>query len=80
MAGQHWPESWVGEARIQAEAALEAARAGGTGHFQDEALTMKGLARYWDVQTIAMAGLDGKAGRLLVVSRDITRVRAAELQ
>jgi len=76
---RHWPESWTGEARQLAAAALETARAGGLGEFQGEATTLKGVAKYWDVQATAMLGLDGKPARLLVVSRDITRLRKAEL-
>jgi PAS domain S-box-containing protein len=76
---RHWPESWTGEAKQLAEAALETARAGGLGEFQGEATTLKGVAKYWDVQATAMLGPDGKPARLLVVSRDITRLRKAEL-
>jgi signal transduction histidine kinase len=75
---RHWAESWTGEARRLAAAALETARAGGLGQFQGEATTLKGVAKYWDVQATAMPGPDGKPSRLLVVSRDITGLRQAE--
>jgi PAS domain S-box-containing protein len=76
---RHWPESWTGEARQLAAAALDTARAGGLGQFQGEALTLRNVAKYWDVQATGMLGLNGKIARLLVVSRDITRLRKAEL-
>jgi PAS domain S-box-containing protein len=79
VQGKHWPETWTGEAKRHAETALETARAGGFGHFQGEARTLKGTSKYWDVQATAMLDAQGSPARLLVVSRDMTRVRQAEL-
>ncbi len=58
--------------RTEARAALEAAKAGGMGHFQGPADTMAGNARYWDVRVTPIMGPDGRPERVLSISRDIT--------
>ncbi len=72
IRGCAWPDFWQGPGRAEARAALEAAKAGGVGHFQGPADTMAGNARYWDVRVTVIMGADGRPERLLSISRDIT--------
>ena len=78
VRGCDWTEFWHGQARTDAKSAFWAALAGGTGHFQAPAATLKGTPKWWDVQVTPIRGADGQPERLLVVSRDITRQRASE--
>ena len=79
IRGCPWPDFWQDQGNIEARAAVEAAKAGGTGHFQGAANTMAGTPRYWDVQVTPILGAAGRPERLLSVSRDITAIRHAEV-
>jgi PAS domain S-box-containing protein len=70
--GRPWLDFWQGPYFAQAQAALEAARAGRTGRFQGAAPTAKGSLRWWDVRVTAILGLDGEPQSILSISRDIT--------
>lgn len=72
IEGCSWPDFWEGDGNAQAKAAVTAALAGGTGHFQGPANTMAGTPKWWDVQVKPILGPDGKPERLLSISRDIT--------
>ncbi len=78
IRGYPWTDFWQGQGNADARAAVEAAQAGGTGHFQGAADTMAGTPRYWDVRVRPILGADGRPERLLSVSRDITAMRDAE--
>ncbi len=78
IRGCPWPDFWQGQGNVEARAALDAAKAGGTGRFQGMAETMAGTPRHWDVQVTPIPGADGRPDRLLSVSRDITATRQAE--
>ncbi|MCJ2039711.1 PAS domain-containing protein [Methylobacterium sp. J-059] len=78
VKGCPWPDFWVESGNADAQAAVWAALAGGTGHFQGAADTFKGTPKWWDVQVTPIRGQDGQPERLLVVSRDITSQRASE--
>ena len=78
IRGSYWPGFWQGEERNQAEAAVEAARRGGTGRFQGFCLTLKGTPRWWDLIVNAVGGPDGRPEKLLAVSRDVTATKLAE--
>jgi PAS domain S-box-containing protein len=78
VRGCDWTGFWHGPAQADAKAAFWTALAGGTGHFQGPAETLKGTPKWWDVQVTPIRGADGRPERLLVVSRDITRQRASE--
>jgi two-component sensor histidine kinase len=72
LKGCPWPGFWAGEGNAQAVAAVEMAKAGGTGRFRGHANTAKGNLRYWDVQVSPIFGPDGRPQHLLSISRDIT--------
>ena len=78
IRGCPWTDFWQGQGNADARAAVQAAQAGGTGHFQGAADTMAGTPRYWDVRVTPILGADGRPERLLSVSRDITAMRDAE--
>jgi PAS domain-containing protein len=73
-----WPDFWQNQGNADAYAALAAAKAGGTGHFQGQANTMAGNPRWWDVQVTPILDAEGRPERLLSVSRDITVQKTAE--
>ena len=77
ISGCSWPGFWRGPLNAEATRAVQAARAGGIGHFQGLADTMAGTTKYWDVQVTPMPGADGKPRKLLSVSRDITDMHTA---
>lgn len=80
VKGCPWPDFWVGQGNLDAVAALDAARAGGVGHFQGAANTFRGTPKWWDVQVTAIRGADGAPSKLLAVSRDISGQKAVESQ
>lgn len=80
VRGKRWTTLWPQEAHAAIEAALEAARAEGTGHFRAACHTASGLQKWWDVvvtPTAAPTGPGESHARLLAIARDVTRqVRA----
>jgi PAS domain S-box-containing protein len=79
LKGCDWAAFWdAGEARVEAEAALAAARGGGVGRFRGFCPTASGTPRWWDVIVTPIPGPDGRVELLLAVSRDVTDAWAAE--
>ncbi len=60
VKGCPWPDFWRGQGHADAVAAIEAARAGGVGHFQGAADTFAGTPKWWDVQVTPILGADGR--------------------
>ena len=75
IRGHSWLGFWDGQAKTEALAAVESAKAGGIGRFQNPANTMAGTRKWWDVQITPIANPDGNPEALLCVSRDITESR-----
>ncbi|WP_158680013.1 PAS domain S-box protein [Deinococcus sp. NW-56] len=73
-----WPSFWPEATQPEVMAALAAARAGHTGHFSGFCPTFRGTPRWWDVTVSPVRDEGGTVTRLLAVSRDITRFKAAE--
>ncbi|MFC5421115.1 sensor histidine kinase [Bosea eneae] len=78
IRGCPWMQFWEGASKAEAEAALDAARAGHSYRFQGPANTAAGNPRYWDVQVTPIIASDGKPEAILSVSRDITQMHAGE--
>ncbi len=78
MIGADWSKVWTGADRAAAQAAIAAARAGGTGRFQGFCPTLKGQPKWWDVIVTPVAGDDGAPARIVSAGRDITELRGAE--
>ena len=79
IEGCDWGSFWeAGALRVEAKAALAAARAGGVGRFSGYSPTLAGAPRWWDVTVTAIRGADGEIEQLLSVSRDVTQYRASE--
>ncbi len=78
IKGCTWTDFWQGPLNADAKAAVEAARAGGTGHFRGLSDTMAGTTKLWDVQVTAILDVDGRPSKLLSTSRDISELRDAD--
>jgi len=72
VRGKPWCSLWPAGAHAALDAALDAARAGGTGHFSAAGPTVRGTPRWWDVMVTRTAADGGQEPRLLAVARDIT--------
>ncbi len=78
LVGRSYAGIW-GEQAAPAMAAIEQAAAEGEGRFQARCPTAKGRMRWWDVVVTALGNGEGEsAGRLLVISRDITELMEAQ--
>ncbi|HTM18001.1 MAG TPA: ATP-binding protein [Terracidiphilus sp.] len=73
-----WVELWPVADRDRAEQALSAARDGGVGCFQGDALTIGGVRKSWDVRITPALDRQGKIERLVAVSRDMTELKSAQ--
>jgi PAS domain S-box-containing protein len=80
VLGLSWLRVWAGDDRIAAEAALAAARAGGTGRFQGFCPTHSGTPKWWDVVISPLLDAAGRPERLVSVGRDITDFKQAEMR
>jgi PAS domain S-box-containing protein len=78
IEGCRWTDFWEGPAAEDARAAVEAAKAGGTGRFRGFCPTVAGTPRWWDVVVTAIKGADGQPERLLSISRDVTEPKHVE--
>ncbi|MCW6512701.1 PAS domain S-box protein, partial [Lichenifustis flavocetrariae] len=78
LRGRAWPVTCPDDLRPTANAAVEAARAGGTGHYQARTDTFAGTPKWWDVRVTPILDGEGKPEKLLAISRDITAARHAE--
>jgi PAS domain S-box-containing protein len=78
VAGREWAELWPASQQAEVRAAVDAALAGATRRFEAPCPTAKGTAKWWDVVVAPLRDGAGGCSRVLAVSRDITRRRAAE--
>jgi PAS domain S-box-containing protein len=73
-----WFEFWSAEDQAAARRAVATALGGSAGRFFGQCPTQSGATKWWDVIVMPILNADGKAERLLAVSRDITEVKRAE--
>ena len=73
-----WIDFWTGENRLAARAAVKRAADDGEGRFDGFCAIGRAEARWWDVTISPIRGADGKAERLLAVSRDVTQRKIDE--
>ncbi len=78
IKGKCWPDFWPDDKKAEIRAAIDIAKAGDTARFQGFSPTMKGTPRWWDVIVTPIADADGRAEKLLSISRDITATKQAE--
>ena len=76
--GRSWLELWHGADTEDARRALQIAREGKTGRFQESLATVTGEPKFWDVQATPMLNAQGEPEKLLLVSRDITQQKRRE--
>ncbi len=76
--GRPWVTFWLKEDRKRAEDAISSARSGGVGSFQGETIGPSGVKKCWDVKITPALDTRGAIESLVVVSRDITELRAAQ--
>jgi len=70
-----WLDLWDGGSGRAAEAALLAAKEGGSGRFQAPRSEFGGDRKWWDVTVVAIPDESGRTERVLSVARDITELR-----
>ena len=80
IANTCWLDFWKGSDYEAAREAIQAARAGGVGHFQGYCPTWKGTPKWWDVVITPILDAHAQPERLVVSSRDISDARQAEDQ
>ncbi len=80
ITGKLWPDMWPEKERPMVRAALEKARAGGTGHFSALYPTSKGTLKWWDILVTPMHDGEGRIHKLVATTRDITKAKEAEQQ
>lgn len=80
VVGRPWLDFWGTAEHDKARAALARARDGGSSHFIGQAPTLDGTLRWWDAAVTPIPGPNGRAERILSVSRDITLSRADEAE
>ena len=80
LRGADWLGFWSLEDQVLARKALEAAGAGGRGHFQGERADHPGQRKFWDLAVMPVRDASGQPIQLMVSSRDLTALRAAQQQ
>ena len=78
--GQPWSALWPEAAHAAIDAALDAGRAGGAGHFRAACPTVRGTLKWWDVVVTRTAANGGQETRLLAISRDVSEQVRADAQ
>ncbi|MEO6786068.1 MAG: PAS domain S-box protein, partial [Chthoniobacteraceae bacterium] len=73
-----WAETWAGELRGAAEAALKSAVSGQAGRFKGLCRMCSGEKRWYDVMITPVCDEKNQTERLLVVSRDMTATHSSE--
>lgn len=76
---QPWLAFWEGDNRQKVRTAIAAAVAGGEGNFVGFFRTLRDEPKWWDVRISPICDEDGQPVRLLVVSRDVTDRKQAEM-
>lgn len=78
LYGLEWISLWPADSHDKVNQALAAARAGGPARFSAFCPTAKGSSRWWDVIVSPMLDDQGRVGRIMAVSRDVTEVHLAK--
>lgn len=77
LLGRPWVSFWRHSKHAEIEAALKAARSGGTGRFTALNPTIKGTQKWWDVVVSPVLDDRGRPKQLVTIARDITEQRDA---
>ena len=74
-----WVDFWHGKDRLAAQAAVQAAAAGGKGEFIGFFRSLHGEPKWWNVRISPILDANGAPERLLAVSRDVSAQRRREM-
>ena len=84
LRGKAWPTLWPDDSRDRVAYGVRQAASGRPYSFEAFCPTAKGTPRWWEVSVTPVLGANGRAARVLSVSRDVTerveRERGAEAQ
>lgn len=80
VKGCNWPNFLTGSGKDLAVAAVAAARAGETSHFEMAADTYAGTPKWWSVSVSPIVDENRRISEILSVSRDHTALKAAREQ
>jgi PAS domain S-box-containing protein len=80
LKGKSWPKLWPAEMQAEIMQAVQDAAQGGTGRFQGQCTTAKGVAKWWDVIVSPLRDAQNNVVRLTATSRDVTEQRKATEQ
>jgi diguanylate cyclase (GGDEF)-like protein/PAS domain S-box-containing protein len=75
VEGRRWADLWSSVAKEDVYAAVDKAKAGGTGRFQSSSATATGAQKWWDVVVTPIMARSGSPQGFLCISRDITEFR-----
>jgi PAS domain S-box-containing protein len=75
-----WPDFWEVGDRQSAVEALYKVQKGETAHFLGYARTMRGVLRFWHVKAAPILDKSGKPAFILVISRDISDSKRANIE
>lgn len=78
MTGRPWAELWPEAHRSDVEAAVAAANAGRSSRFTGACATWKGKHKWWDVVVSPIRSDNGEIEVIIVISRDISELKAVE--
>ena len=78
FVGRILSDLWPEEDRRKMAVEFNKARSGGIGRHTGLCPTVRGTSKWWDVLISPIIDADGSVGRLLVVSRDITRQKLVD--
>jgi len=77
--GRPWLELWREEDRERAAGVVATAKGGAVGIFQGDSVSPSGLAKSWDVRITPALKANGEIERLIVISREVTAVKHAQM-
>lgn len=77
VVGQPWLDFLPPACRVDAQAGLDTASAGGVGQFTIRRQTSDGSPQWLDTMAVALPAEDGSGARWLVISLDVTEARRA---
>ncbi|MEZ0391348.1 MAG: ATP-binding protein [Pseudobdellovibrionaceae bacterium] len=80
VVGYHWTDLWEDpQEHANAEALIESAKKGASGHFVGFSPTLSGTPKWWDVIAMPLLDIRGRPEKIILIARDITKNREVEV-